>query len=166
MRNIVMCRGFAWLIIMDSGFDDWVYWHFSTIALNSNSSHIEILLNDFSLTNLSLISLCPLSLIWISRIHECTEFYICYAAGVEVTMSYSSSVLLCYDGNAFVSIRCYGNKCLPSRCLAKVTSSSGIISVFGQCLPSRWLAVGHSLSHSTVAKHVFQRVPRLNFRHI
>jgi hypothetical protein len=37
---------------MGSGFYDWVYWHFFTIALNSNSSHIEILLNDFSLTNL------------------------------------------------------------------------------------------------------------------
>jgi hypothetical protein len=28
----------AWLIIMGSGFDDWVYWHFFTITVNYNSS--------------------------------------------------------------------------------------------------------------------------------
>jgi hypothetical protein len=36
---------------MGSGFDDWVYWHFFTIIVNYNSSHIE-LLNNVCLTNL------------------------------------------------------------------------------------------------------------------
>jgi hypothetical protein len=38
---------------MGSGFDDWVYWRFFTIAINYNSSHIEVFLNDVCLTNLS-----------------------------------------------------------------------------------------------------------------
>jgi hypothetical protein len=33
-------------------------------------------------------------------------------------MFYSSSILLCCHGNAFVTIRCRRNKCLPNRCLA------------------------------------------------
>jgi pyruvate formate-lyase activating enzyme-like uncharacterized protein len=31
---------------MGSEFDDWVYWHFFTIALNYNSLHIELLMNS------------------------------------------------------------------------------------------------------------------------
>jgi hypothetical protein len=38
---------------MDSGFDDWVYWHFFTITVDYDSSDIELLLNDVCLTNLS-----------------------------------------------------------------------------------------------------------------
>jgi hypothetical protein len=40
---------------MGSTFDDWIYWHFFTITVNYeyNSSHIELLLNDVCLTNLS-----------------------------------------------------------------------------------------------------------------
>jgi hypothetical protein len=49
-------KGLAWLIIMGSGFDDWVYWHSFTITVVYNSSHIEVLLNDICLTNLSPIS--------------------------------------------------------------------------------------------------------------
>jgi hypothetical protein len=75
-----------------------------------------------------------------SRIHECTAFYNFYATGIEVTMSKRSSVLLCCHGNAFVTIRCRGNKCLPSRCLAKITSAYVIIPAFKQCLHSRCLA--------------------------
>jgi hypothetical protein len=45
---------------MGSGFDDWVYWHFFTITLSYNSSHIE-LLKDVCLTNLSEESLTNLS---------------------------------------------------------------------------------------------------------
>jgi hypothetical protein len=47
---------------MGSGFDDWVYWHFFTITVDYNCSHIE-LLNDVCLlscclvTNLSLVEL-------------------------------------------------------------------------------------------------------------
>jgi hypothetical protein len=45
-------KGLAWLIIMGSGFDDWVYWHFFIITVDYNSSHIEHILNDVCLTNL------------------------------------------------------------------------------------------------------------------
>jgi hypothetical protein len=41
---------------MGSGPDDWIYWHFFTITVEYNSSHIELLLNDVCLTNLSRIS--------------------------------------------------------------------------------------------------------------
>jgi hypothetical protein len=33
VAHIVTCKVFAWLIIMDSGFDDWVYWHFLQLQL-------------------------------------------------------------------------------------------------------------------------------------
>jgi hypothetical protein len=36
---------------MGSRFDDWIYWHFFTIIVNYNSSHIELLLNGVCLTN-------------------------------------------------------------------------------------------------------------------
>jgi hypothetical protein len=56
---------------MGSVFGYWVYWHFFTITVDYNSSHIELLLNDVcladpskeSLTNLGLISTPILSLI-------------------------------------------------------------------------------------------------------
>jgi hypothetical protein len=41
---------------MGSGSDDYIYWHFFTIKVDYNSSHIELLLNDVCLTNLSLLS--------------------------------------------------------------------------------------------------------------
>jgi hypothetical protein len=47
---------------MGSAFYDWIYWHFFTITVNYNSSHIE-LLNDACLTNLSEESLTALGLI-------------------------------------------------------------------------------------------------------
>jgi hypothetical protein len=37
---------------MGSVFDDWVYCHFFAVAVDYNSSHIEVLLNDVWLTNL------------------------------------------------------------------------------------------------------------------
>jgi hypothetical protein len=52
-RHIVMCSGFAWLIITGSGFDDWIYWHFFTITVNYNSSQIELFLSDESLWRIS-----------------------------------------------------------------------------------------------------------------
>jgi hypothetical protein len=52
---------------MGSGFDDWIYWHIFTITVDYKNSHIELLLNDVYLTNLSLLSesrtgLCSLEL--------------------------------------------------------------------------------------------------------
>jgi hypothetical protein len=60
-QNIVTYMGLAWRIIMGSRFDDSKYWHFFTITVNHNSSHIK-LLNDVCLTNLSRISHCFLTL--------------------------------------------------------------------------------------------------------
>jgi hypothetical protein len=45
---------------MDSGVDDWIYWHFFTFRVDYNSSHIEVLLNNICLTNLSEESLAAL----------------------------------------------------------------------------------------------------------
>jgi hypothetical protein len=53
--HIVSCKGIAWLIIMGSGFYDWIFWHFFTITVDYNSAHTELLLN-VCLTNLSLLS--------------------------------------------------------------------------------------------------------------
>jgi hypothetical protein len=64
-----------------------------------------------------------------------------------------SSVLLCCHGNAFVNIRCRGNKCLLSRCLEGMTSSSAVIPAFRQCFPSRCLADGHIPSQCTRNAH-------------
>jgi hypothetical protein len=61
--NIVTYKGLAPLIIMGSGFDDWVYWNFFTITVNHTSSHNEFLLNDVSLTNHYEKSLTNLGLI-------------------------------------------------------------------------------------------------------
>jgi hypothetical protein len=36
---------------MSYGFDDWVYWHFFTVTVVYNSSHIELLLNEVCLMN-------------------------------------------------------------------------------------------------------------------
>jgi hypothetical protein len=47
---------------MGSGFDYWVYWHFFTITVGFNSSHIEFLLNGVCLTNFSLPRILSLSL--------------------------------------------------------------------------------------------------------
>jgi hypothetical protein len=50
---IITYSGLAWLIIMGSSLDDWVYWHFFTITVNYNSSYFQLLLNDVCLTNLT-----------------------------------------------------------------------------------------------------------------
>jgi hypothetical protein len=67
---VVTYSGFAWLIIMGSGFDDWIYWHFFTITVNCNSSHIEL----FWMHCVSYLTYAA----WRnSRIHEWTPFYNC-----------------------------------------------------------------------------------------
>jgi hypothetical protein len=60
--TILRYRGLAWLIIMGSKFDDWIYWHFFTITVTDDGSHIELLLNkllvlsdECSMNNLSII---------------------------------------------------------------------------------------------------------------
>jgi hypothetical protein len=57
---------------------------------------------------------------------------LCHAAGIEVTMSNSSSVLLCCQGNAFVNISCRWNKCLPSRFLPMDVCSGSTIPTFSR----------------------------------
>jgi hypothetical protein len=98
-----------------------------------------------SITNLSLIATT-------TRIHERTAFYNCHATGIKVSMSNNSSVLFCCHGNAFFNIRCRGNKCLLSSCLARMTSASAIIPVFRQCLRSRCLAKV-IFRHSNLRRH-------------
>jgi hypothetical protein len=44
--DVVMYLGFAWLIIMGCGFDDWVYWHFFTIMINYDSSQSMTVYNS------------------------------------------------------------------------------------------------------------------------
>jgi hypothetical protein len=88
---IVTYKGFAWLIIMGSGFDYWAYWHFCTITVDCNCSHIE-LLNNVCLTNLCEESLTNLGLI---SMHEWTPFYNSQVAGIEITMS--NIIILCYS---------------------------------------------------------------------
>jgi hypothetical protein len=103
-------------MIMGSGFHDWVYWHFFTITVDYNGSHIE-LLKDVCLTNLSEESVTNLRLIFTTRIHECTAFYNCYAAGMEIAMSKCSPVVtgitlfsdLLPGNDSFAAIRCNGN---------------------------------------------------------
>jgi hypothetical protein len=46
---------------MGSAFDDWVFWHFFTVTVDYNSSHIELLLDDVCLTNLFEESLTSLT---------------------------------------------------------------------------------------------------------
>jgi hypothetical protein len=61
--NNVTYSWFAWRIIMGSGFDDWVYWHFFTIKVIYNSSHIQLILSGVCLANLYEDSLTNLGLI-------------------------------------------------------------------------------------------------------
>jgi hypothetical protein len=80
--NSVTCKGFAWLIIMGSGFRVWVYWHFFTVTFEYNNSHIELLLSNVCLMNFYEESGTNLSLLWISQIHEWTPLYMCPAARI------------------------------------------------------------------------------------
>jgi hypothetical protein len=88
--NVIYCdvSGLMWLIIMDSGFHDWIYWHFFTITVDYSSSHV----NSFWTTY---VSHWPRTDFYSSRIHECAAFYNCHVAGINITISNSSSVLLC-----------------------------------------------------------------------
>jgi hypothetical protein len=108
LLHIVMCKQFAWLIIIGSRFDDWVYWHFFRITVDYNSSHSELFLNvsEESLTNLRLISTTPLISLLL-EFTKCTAFHNFHAAGIEITMlNVSSVVLLVVMGNLCLAT-CY-----------------------------------------------------------
>jgi hypothetical protein len=45
VKRTVKYKGLASLILMGSGSHDWIYWHFYTITVIYNSSHVELLLN-------------------------------------------------------------------------------------------------------------------------
>jgi hypothetical protein len=120
----------AWRIIMRFGFhvgfiDTSLQVHLIITAHTLNSV-LTTSVWRISMRNLSLISDWCLT----PRIHECIVFYNCHADGTEVTMSNSSSVLLCCHRNAFVNIRCRENKCLPSRCPAMDVCSGSTIPAF------------------------------------
>jgi hypothetical protein len=78
---------------MGYGFYDWVCSHFFTITVDYISSHIELLPNDVSMKNLSLLSESRTGLCY-SRIHESTAFYNFHAARIEQL----SSVILVVTG--------------------------------------------------------------------
>jgi hypothetical protein len=83
---------------MGSGFDNWVHWHFFTIAFNYNSSHTEFLLHSHE----SPANLCPLE--FTNQLH-----YNCHAAGIAVTVSYSSHVLVCcHENHVFIPKQRFG----------------------------------------------------------
>jgi hypothetical protein len=106
-------KGAAWLITMGPGFDDWVYWHFFTIAVNYKNSHIEFLLNDVCLTNEFFNNLQG-SLYRLARIHgnPCKWFVVT-------------------------------KMCLPKRWLLSNRDSAVDRITLGMCLPERCLANGH-----------------------
>jgi hypothetical protein len=102
---IVTCWGLAWLIIMGSGVDDWIYWHFFTVTLTYDSSRIEL-----SLTNLSEESLTDLSLnLRLPWLHEWTPFYNGHAARIEITASEVSTMVLheCVVSEILCLATCY-----------------------------------------------------------
>jgi hypothetical protein len=64
--RLLTCSGLEWLIIMGSGFNDWIYWHFFTITINYNSSHIELLLNSLMDELWLLSNECSLKNLWLT----------------------------------------------------------------------------------------------------
>jgi hypothetical protein len=119
-KNIVTHSRFEWLIIMGSGFCDWVCWHFFTIAINYNSSQPMAVYDSLHslLDHERLLFLCDErritadtlnclerrlsdeSLWRISRDWNILYWTKLNADGISVAMSYSSSViprfLLCH----------------------------------------------------------------------
>jgi hypothetical protein len=63
VKYIVTCRGYAWLIIVDSKFDHWIYWIFRLQLHWISTSHTW---NPFLKTNPSLFLLSSLSA-WFSN---------------------------------------------------------------------------------------------------
>jgi hypothetical protein len=114
---------------MGSGFDDWIYWQFFTITVNYNSSHIELLLNDVCLTNLSEESLTALNDVCLTN-----EF------------------LMSLHGSLYRLARIHGNPCkwfvFTKTCLPKrwlISNWGPIVDcvTLGMYLPKRCLADGH-----------------------
>jgi hypothetical protein len=106
---IVTYKGFAWLIIMGSGFDVWIYWHFFTITVNYKNSHIELLLNAVwrtakkNLANHGLI---------------CTLLWSLYCFWTKV----AQLIVLCYP------VGCHGNL-VCSNSFASIHCNVNVISV-------------------------------------
>jgi hypothetical protein len=125
-KYIVTFKGFTWLIIMGSGFVDWVYWHFYTITFNFNGSHIEFRLNNVSLVNaLWRICYCPerhLSDEWISEESARLLYRLAHIHGnpckwfVVRRMCLAKRWLLSNRGSTIACIT--SGICLPKRCLA------------------------------------------------
>jgi hypothetical protein len=67
LHTVTYC-GFAWLIMMDSGSDDWIYWPFFTITINFDSSHSMTVHN--SLQSLLNYECLPFFLIDLVLTHE------------------------------------------------------------------------------------------------
>jgi hypothetical protein len=114
---------------MSSGFDDLVYWHFFTITVNYESSHIELLLNDLRL----LSDEYSMKNILNSRVKP---LYHC--VGTE-QRSPPPMVLLLLS-----RMRCLGKVYEPLPRKMDNSVSASPIRNFRRCLPSRCLANGGS----------------------
>jgi hypothetical protein len=94
-------------------FYDQVYWHFFTITINYNSSHIKLPMNDDCLTNLGLIC---------SWIHKWTPFYNFHGARTAV-LCYSVvtgilCLVTCYVATTRLLLFIVAGTWFPSRCSA------------------------------------------------
>jgi hypothetical protein len=107
--------GLAWLIIMGSGINDWIYWHFFTITLNYGSSYLMTLydslhsLPDWTVTNgEGLFSAHTLNSLTNESITGLTSRRPEYRSPSQtVSLSFYPR-----HGNVFVNIRWHGNLCL------------------------------------------------------
>jgi hypothetical protein len=134
--NLKYCHvtGVPWRIITGSGLDDWIYWHFFTITISSQSMTLHDSLHSL-LDYERLLFHCDE---WRSSTHTLNSFWMNYDSFITSRRpQYKSpcqtvSLLFCSlsrqsvfsdllpSNNSFVVIRCSGNLCLPKRCLANV----------------------------------------------
>jgi hypothetical protein len=140
LNHIVTSQGFAWLIIMGSGFDNWVYWHFFTITVNYKSSHIELLLNDVCVTN----ALCRISDSCLNLSNSRINSLLYLPSSPNISHHVEQLIVFYYSvsshGNLFFSNLPRGNDCsllfvvaeiwFPRRCSAMDVCSGSTIPVF------------------------------------
>jgi hypothetical protein len=124
-----MSEGLVWLIIMGSGFDYWAYWHFFTIAV-SYTAHT---LNSFWMPYLDW------SLLLIS-VHECTAFYSCLGALIEITSS-KGSIIVFYECVILETPLCLAACFLATTCLLLFVLEGTCVAVsfVGACCYHRWV---------------------------
>jgi hypothetical protein len=149
MYDTVTCTWLAWRIIMGSGFDECVYWHFFTITINYNSSQLmtvhdsflSLLDHDRLLFHYSHIEV-PWTTSYLTnpswRISDCLERRL------------ANEFLKSLHCSLYRLARIHGNPrkwfIVTKTCLPKhwVLSNRGsIVACCIMCLPKRCLADGH-----------------------